>query len=95
MWKVNVTVNTEVSKTEDVFALRDDVMDAATAALDNAQVKFNPSMGEDAWNAQIEVLGDKKTATDMDNFSTTIYEYFTNKFSTGQIKLEYRNAAEW
>ena len=43
----------------------------------------------------VEILGDKKAQTDMDDFSVQIYQYFTNKFSTGQIKLEYRNAAEW
>ena len=94
-WQVNVTVNTEVSKDEDVFALRDDIIAAAEQGLDNAEVKFNPSMNEATWNAQIEVLGDKKATTDMDAFSTTIYNYFVGKFAGGQIRLEYRNMAEW
>ena len=45
--------------------------------------------------AQIEILGDKKAETDMDSFSVTIYQYFTGKFPSGKITLEYRNAQEW
>jgi len=94
-WKVNVTVNTEVESSEDVFTLRDDVETAANQSLDNAEVKFNPSMGADSWNAQIEILGTKKEAADLDDFATTIYNYFTNKFPSGKIALEYRRNEEW
>ena len=94
-WKINVTVNAEVSQERNLFALRDSVLTAANLALDNAQVKFNPSMTEGGWNVQLEVIGSKKTATDMDDFSVQIYDYFLSRFDSGQIKLEYRRKAEW
>ena len=94
-WRVNVTVNASVSQERDLFALRDSVLTTANLALDNAQVKFNPSMTTGGWNLQLEIIGIKKAETDMDDFSTTVYNYFSNKFPSGTIKMEYRNRVEW
>ena len=94
-WRVNVTVNASVSQERDLFALRVSVLTTANLALDNAVVKFNPSMTAGGWNLQLEIIGFKKTDTDMDDFSVQIYNYFTNKFDSGQIALEYRRKVEW
>jgi len=94
-WQVNVTVNAEVGSARDLFALRDSVLTTAESALDNASVKFNPSMTVTGWNIQLEIIGHKKTGTDMDDFGTSIYNYFTNKFDSGTVAVEYRNKVEW
>jgi len=100
-WDVNITVNAQVSSERDLFALRDSIETAVNGSLENVSFKFNTLMKDSTWSVQIDILGNKKLETDMDDFSLLIYNYFTGKFTpidstiTNQLEVEYRTKVIW
>ena len=96
-WKAYVKVDCEVNTTRNLPALRDSIYTSASTMLDNVKctvVAVSPALLE-VYDIDIQVEGDKKAETDLDDFGTTITTYLQSRFTNAEVTIHYDNKVIW
>jgi len=104
-WNLEIEIHGEMNPdSTNIFEFKQDLIDDVAASLGVDPV-FEITLGTanitvadtiqtvDVFDVRVEI--DAQTASDLDDFSTIVYNYFKGKFESANLRLAYERVISW